>query len=102
MAKAKNKKKRASSSHSSSKSKTNRSSRSGLTPKERQLGKRFLTSKIGRWVIAFFVVLLLLTFNALIAGRRVDLFFMLTGIELLIAIIAFWFFLLLGRSSKKV
>lgn len=48
------------------------------------------------------VILLLLTLNALIAGRKVDTFFLLTGIELLIGILAFWVYLLYRRTSKTV
>ena len=100
MAKAKKNKKRASSSRSPAKSKTARKSRSGFTPAELRLFPRFLASRAGKWTITLVVILLLLTLNALIAGRRVDLFFMLTGIELLIAILVFWVLLLYKRSSK--
>ncbi len=100
MEKAKKKKKRASSSRTSAKNKAARKSRSGFTPEELRLLPRFLASKIGKWTITLVVILVLLTLNALIAGRKVDLFFMLTGIELLIAIFAFWVLLLYKRSSK--
>ncbi|NMB28873.1 MAG: hypothetical protein GX991_02290 [Clostridiaceae bacterium] len=102
MAKAKGKKKQTSSSRSSTQRSGVGKSRSGFTPEELRLLPRFLASKIGRWVIAMIVILLLLTLNALIAGRKVDTFFLLTGIELLIGILAFWVYLLYRRTSKTV
>ncbi|HPY63148.1 MAG TPA: hypothetical protein PL100_01325 [Bacillota bacterium] len=101
MAKAKEKK-RTPSSRSSTQRNTARKSRSGFTPEELRLFPRFLASKTGRWVIAIVVILLLLMLNALVAGRKVDIFFLLTGIELLIGILAFWVFLLYKRTSKTV
>ncbi len=95
MAKAKKKSSRS----SSKRSKTNKS-RSGFTPEELRFFPRFIASKIGRWVIAVLAVLLLLTLNVLIAGKKVDRFFVMTGIELLIGIFVFWILLLYKRASK--
>lgn len=101
MAKA-NKKNNTSSPRSSTRRSTARKSRSEFTPEELRLLPRFLASKTGRWAIALVSALLLLTLNALIAGRNVDLFFVLTGIELLLGILAFWGLLLYRRTSKTV
>lgn len=102
MTKSKKKKKRTSPSRSSKERNTARKPRSGFTPEELRLLPRFLASKGGKWAIAVFVVLLLLTLNALVSGKNVDLFFVLTGVEILIGILAFWIFLLYRRTSKSV
>ncbi len=77
-----------------------RRGKAGFTPQELKLGKRFLSSLAGKLVIGGLVALILPLLSALIAGRDPGLFFLLNGLALLLAMIAFWFLLLFRRRSR--
>ena len=77
-----------------------RKGKAGFTPQELRLGKRFLSSLAGKLVIGGLVALILPLLSALIAGGDPGLFFLLNGLALLLAMIAFWFLLLFRRRSR--
>ncbi len=75
--------------------------KSGFTPEELKFRKRFLSSVFGKLLIGVLSVVLVVALAALIAGTNTNLFFLLTGIALLVSIIAFWVLLLYKRATGR-
>lgn len=80
---------------------TGKGKKAGFTPAELKFSKRFLKSVFGKLLIALLSVVLVVSLAALIAGDDLNLFFLLTGIALLTAIISFWVFLLYKRATSR-
>ncbi len=74
--------------------------KAGFTPPELRFRTRFLGSLAGKIVTGILGTALLLLLNTLAAGRNLDLFFLLTGIEGLLAMIGFWLLLLFRRAAR--
>ncbi len=77
-----------------------KAAKSGFTPEELRFRTRFLSSNFGRFVIGLSLFALLLALLALVAGQNINLFFLLTGLALLAAMVAFWLFLLFRRTAR--
>lgn len=94
-------KKRADKKASAGKRRPGQGSKSDFTPEELKFWPRFLSSSLGRLLIGSTVSVLLLALLALIAGKNINLFFLLTGLALLAAMVAFWLLLLFKRSARQ-
>ncbi|NLB51010.1 MAG: hypothetical protein GX809_05455 [Clostridiaceae bacterium] len=75
--------------------------KSGFTPPELRLGKRFLSSVFGKLTIGLLTIVVVTLLAALIAGDKLQLFLLLTGIVLLAGIIVFWLLLLFKRAAGR-
>lgn len=75
--------------------------KAGFTPDELKWGRRFLSSPFGKLVIGGAVALILPLLAALLAGRNGNLFFLLNGLALLLAMMVFWILLLFRHTSRQ-
>ena len=67
---------------------------------EQRFWPRIFASTTGRAVMGVVFSGVLIVFNTLVSGQNGDRFLLMTGIEILIAMIAFWVILLYRRAAR--
>ncbi|HZK28995.1 MAG TPA: hypothetical protein VFD19_02120 [Clostridia bacterium] len=77
-----------------------RRSKSDFTPPELRFWPRFFSSTTGRALTGIVIFGVLILFNILVCGRDSDRFFLMTGIEILVAMTVFWIALLYHRAAR--